>query len=312
MRSISIIIPVYNSELSLRPLVARLEGALDILAERYEVIFVNDGSRDSSWQVVSELTRAHDWVRGINLMRNYGQHNALLAGTLQASGDLIVTMDDDLQHRPEDIVKLIEAMDQLGADVVYGAPIVEQHGVWRDLASVITKLVLQSVMGVEAARHTSAFRLFKRELTKAFRHYNGSFVDLDALLTWGTSRFAAIKVPHEPRSFGVSNYTFRKLVAHALDMMTCFSILPLQLASIVGFVFTFVGFGLLGFVLLRYFIQGSSVPGFVFLASAVTLLSGAQLFASGVIGEYLARIHFRIMGKPATVTRQRIGFKKEK
>jgi undecaprenyl-phosphate 4-deoxy-4-formamido-L-arabinose transferase len=140
-------------------------------------------------------------------------------------------------------------------------------------------------------------------VTRAFSHYEGSFVSIDVLLTWGTSRFAATPVRHERRKRGDSGYTFRKLITHAMNMMTGFTTLPLQLASLIGFGFTLFGFGVLAWVLLRYFTYGDAVPGFPFLASIVALFSGAQLFALGIIGEYVARIHFRTMQKPPYVIR---------
>jgi hypothetical protein len=160
------------------------------------------------------------------------------------------------------------------------------------------------VMGAETAGHISAYRAFRTEIREAFSIYQGPFVSIDTLLTWGTSRFAWIPVRHDPRKSGVSNYTFMKLVAHALNMMTGFSALPLQVASYVGFLFTLFGVAVFVFVLVRYLLQGASVPGFPFLASIIAILSGAQLFALGVIGEYLARMHFRLMDRPSYAIRE--------
>jgi undecaprenyl-phosphate 4-deoxy-4-formamido-L-arabinose transferase len=160
-------------------------------------------------------------------------------------------------------------------------------------------------MGAETARNVSAFRVFRTQVRDAFANYQGPFVSVDVLLTWGTTRFAAIPVRHNPRRIGVSNYTFRKLVLHALNMMTGFSVLPLQMASLIGFAFTLFGLGVLAYVLGRYLIQGGSVPGFPFLASIIAIFSGAQLFSLGIIGEYLARMHFRMMEKPAYTVRER-------
>ena len=153
-------------------------------------------------------------------------------------------------------------------------------------------------MGAVTARKVSAFRVFRTELRDAFANYQGAFVSVYVLLTWGTTSFASISVRHEQRSIGASNYTFRKLVTHALNMMTGYSILPLQFASVVGFLFTLFGLGVLAYVIGRYIIEGGSVPGFAFLASIIAVFSGAQLFALGIIGEYLARMHFRMMDRP--------------
>jgi undecaprenyl-phosphate 4-deoxy-4-formamido-L-arabinose transferase len=308
--SVSVVVPVYNSEDTLAELVHRLESVLPPVAAEFEIILVNDGSQDRSWQAISDLTAAHELVSGIDLMRNYGQHNALLAGIRQAQYDVIVTLDDDLQNPPEEIPKLLEELNR-GLDVVYGTPMREQHGFWRDLASRVTKLALQGAMGAETARKVSAFRAFRAPVREAFAQYQSPFVSIDVLLTWGTTRFGAVSVRHEPRAAGVSNYTFRKLVTHAMNMMTGFSTWPLQLASMIGFGFTLFGLGVLAYVIGRYLIEGGSVAGFPFLASVIAIFSGAQLFALGIMGEYLARMHQRSMERPPYATRTTRGFGRE-
>jgi glycosyltransferase involved in cell wall biosynthesis len=301
-RQISVVIPVYRSEAILPELVRRLECVLVAIAENFELVLVNDCSPDRSWDAICDLARQYPWTRPINLMRNYGQHNALLCGIRAARYDVIVTIDDDLQHPPEEIPKLLEVLAG-GFDVVYGTPEQEQHGWGRDFASWMTKLTLQNAMGAEIARHVCAFRAFRAQVAKAFAHYEGAFVSIDVLLTWGTNRFASTPVMHVPRKQGASGYTFRKLMTHAMNMMTGFSTMPLQMASLIGFAFTLLGLMVLAYVVVRYFVHGDPVPGFPFLASVIALFSGAQLFALGIIGEYLARMHFRSMQKPPYVVR---------
>lgn len=309
-QSISVVVPVFNGESILAELISRLGNVLPGLAKCFEVILVNDGSNDGSWNVVRDLENTYAWVRGIDLMRNCGQHNALLCGIRAAKYDVIVTMDDDLQHLPEEIPKLIGRLAE-GYDVVYGPAEKAKHGFWRDMASEVTRLALQSAMGAEAAREASAFRAFRKQVRNAFAAYQGPFVSIDVLLTWGTKRFGAITTRHDLRRTGKSNYTFLGLVTHALNMMTGFSTLPLQLASWVGFLFTLFGFGVLAYVIGRYLLQGSQVQGFPFLASVIAIFSGAQLFALGIIGEYLARMHFRLMERPPYVIRTNIEQKDE-
>ncbi len=300
--SLSVVVPVYNSARLLPGLLARLESALSARPAPFEVILVDDCSRDESWNVIEDLRRERSWLTGVHLMRNYGQHNALLCGIRRARHDVVVTMDDDLQHPPEECARLLAKLEE-GYDVVYGTPQVERHGFWRDLASRFTKFALQSSMGAATARNVSAFRVFRRFLSDSFAGYEGQFVSIDVLLTWGTTRFAALPVRHDERKIGASNYTFRKLVTHALNMLTGFSTFPLQVASLVGFAFTLFGALVLVYVLVRYLLEGTRVPGFPFLASMIAIFSGAQLFALGIIGEYLARIHFRMMGRPTYTVR---------
>jgi undecaprenyl-phosphate 4-deoxy-4-formamido-L-arabinose transferase len=161
-------------------------------------------------------------------------------------------------------------------------------------------------MGAQAARRVSAFRAFRTELRAAFARYNGPFVSIDVLLTWATSRFTAIEVRHDPRKLGQSNYTVGKLITHAFNMLTGFTTLPLQLASYCGFGLTAFGLVILVYVVGQYLLRGTSVPGFPFLASIIAIFSGAQLFALGIIGEYLARLHMRTIEKPAYTVRDEI------
>jgi len=297
---LSILVPVYNSSESLPNLIQRIIPVAKSLNVPFEVILVNDGSSDDSWKTIRRLASMHPCVQGISMMRNYGQHNALLAGLRAATYATTVTLDDDLQHPPEEFPKLVAKLHD-GFDVVYGSPTSGTHGLLRNLASVVTKLTLQNAMGVESARHVSAFRAFKTDLRRAFSTFQSPFVSLDVLLTWGTTNFGFVRVKHDERQVGRSTYTVWKLMRHALNMMTGFSVLPLQLASIIGFVFSLWGLAVLGYVLLRFMLYGSTVAGFPFLASIIAVFSGAQLFALGILGEYLARIHLRTMDKPSYV-----------
>jgi len=303
-KTISVIIPVYNSEGSLELLSNRLFKVLDENPEDYEIIFVNDGSRDNSWNVICKLADDKPNIIGINLMRNYGQHNALLAGIRASRYEIIVTLDDDLQHPPEEIPKLLKKLDE-GHDVVYGSAQEEKHSISRNIASQMTKLAFQSVMKVQVAREISAFRVFRASLKKAFENYNAPHPSIDVLLSWATVHFSFVEVRHEQRKIGKSNYTFGKLLVHTINMMTGFSTMPLRLASLLGFFFTFFGICTFLFVFLRYMFYGTPVQGFTFLASAITIFSGVQLFTFGIFGEYLARMYLRIMGRP-TYTIQEI------
>jgi undecaprenyl-phosphate 4-deoxy-4-formamido-L-arabinose transferase len=303
-QTLSIVIPAYNSERTIGELVDRLLAVVPGIATSYEVLIVNDGSVDGTWSAIESMTAAHANVRGIDLVRNHGQHNALLCGIRAARHDVIVTMDDDLQNQPEDIPRLLEAL-YAGADVVYGTPQQQQWSIARNIASTVTKMVLQNVMGARTARMVSGFRAFHRDARDAFAGYTARYVNIDVLLTWGAARFVALPVQHAPRRFGASNYTVRRLIRHTLDMMTGFSTYPLKLATAIGFLFTAFGVGVLAWVLSRYAIYGVVAQGFTFLASIIAIFSGAQLFALGIIGEYLARMFSRSMGQPSyTVRRQ--------
>ena len=297
MLTVSVVIPVYRAEQTLPDLYRQLCDALSKVAPVFEIIFVEDGGGDGSWPIIARLARTDHRVRGIRMSRNYGQHNALLCGIRAAKHGIILTMDDDLQHPVSEIAPMLAALTP-ECDVVYGAPQEEQHGLLRDLASRMTKMALASTMGAQAARNVSAFRVFRTRLREGFKEYRSPSVSIDVLLAWTTTRFTAIKVRHAPRTKGVSGYTPGRLIRHAFNLMTGFSTMPLQIASVVGFVFVLFGFSVLAYVLANYMIRGAAVPGFTFLASVIAIFSGAQLFALGIFGEYLARMHFRTMDRP--------------
>jgi glycosyltransferase involved in cell wall biosynthesis len=298
----SVVIPVYKGAATLPALIERLEPVLAGLGGEYEVLLVNDGSPDRSWEVIQSLARRYAFVRGINLMRNFGQHNATLCGVLQGRFETIITMDDDLQHRPEDIPALLEKLNQ-GYDVVYGTPMGRNQSWWRTLFAALTKRAVASVMRTRSVRDIGSFRAFRAHLRAAFRGYSSPEVVLDVLLSWGTDRFAVVPVEEAPRAAGQSNYNFWGLVRVALKVMVSFSTAPLRLASYIGFLFTLVGLGVFIYVLVIYFTAGS-VPGFPFLASIISLFSGAQLFALGIMGEYLARIFDRTAARPCFAVKE--------
>ena len=301
----SVVIPVYRGEHTIELLVNRLADALPVVAEEYEVLLVNDGSPDHSWDVIESLGKQYSWVRGIKLMRNYGQENATLCGIREARCDVIVTMDDDLQHDPADLSKLLAKLNE-GYDVVYGVPRVRRQVWWKSIFSVIVKWAISSVMGVSTIRDISAYKAFRAELKHAFNSINSPDVQIDVLLSWSATRFASVEIEEAPRTVDRSNYNFIKLIKVSLLVLTNYTTIPLRLASIMGFVFTLIGIFVMLYVIAVYFTLGS-VPGFTFLISAVTIFSGVQLFALGIIGEYLARMFERSSGRPPYVIQETTG-----
>jgi glycosyltransferase involved in cell wall biosynthesis len=297
---VSVVIPVYNAEKTIASVCAQVAVTLDGAGRPFEIVLVEDRGRDGSWDVIRGLAISDERIRGIRLSRNFGQHCALLCGLRAARYPVCVTLDDDLQNPPAEMLTLLGALDE-GYDVAYGTPISERHGFFRDIASRMTKMALQKAMGAETARNVSAFRAIRTSVLDAFADFRGPYVSIDVLLTWGTGSFTSVPVRHDPRELGQSNYTLGMLVIHAFNMLTGFTAIPLQLASFVGFSFTVFGAGVLVYALWGYAVRGQALPGFTFLASVIAIFAGAQLFAIGMIGEYLARMHFRVMDKPAYV-----------
>jgi undecaprenyl-phosphate 4-deoxy-4-formamido-L-arabinose transferase len=299
-----VVVPVYNSVGTLSLLVDRVGSVLE--GTDYELVLVNDGSVDGSWEQIEALVAEHPRVRGIDLMRNYGQHNALLAGVRAAVGEVIVTIDDDLQNPPEEIPKLLAELER-GNDVVYGTTSNEHYGLLRGLATRLTKMALRGAVGNEVAMKVSAFRAFRTELRDAFTDFAGPHVSIDVLLSWGARRYSWVLAAHHAREDGKSSYTFTRLATHALNVLTGFSTRPLRIASLIGLAFTLFGVIVLAVVLVSYLVRGGSVPGFPFLASLIAIFSGAQLLTLGIIGEYLARMHMRMMDRPPYSVRHETG-----
>ena len=297
VKSLSVVIPVFNSALALPELVERLAHVMPTCASELEIVLVDDGSSDGSWSTIERLSEVEPTVRGIALGRNYGQHNALLAGVRAATGEVIVTMDDDLQHRPEEIPKLLQALTP-EVDLVYGLAREREHGMWRHAASQVSKIAMGLTLGWETASKVSAFRAFRHWLVGAFADVRDPYVNLDVLVSWTTGRIAATTVEMDARRYGRSNYTLRALVRHATNMVTGFSAVPLRLVAWVGFSMATCGLLVILWVIGRLLVTGASVPGFPFLASTIAMFSGAILVSLGIIGEYLGRLHFRSMGKP--------------
>ena len=285
---------------------ARIDAALTSLVP-YEIILVDDGSAPATWARIEALASGNEQIRGLRMSRNYGQHNALVAGLRAAAFPVSVTIDDDLQNPPEEIPRLVAYLDENDLDVVYGVPAQIEQNLWRRLSSRVTKRAMRSVLGMKSAPDVSSFRVFRTRLREAFDGSLGTAVSLDALLSWGTTRFGSVPVRHDSRAEGSSHYTFSRLVRFALDTTTGYSTAPLQFASILGLVTAFFGVVVLLWVVGRPLLTGDSVPGFPFLASTIAVFSGVQLFTLGIFGEYLARMHFRVMSKPTYVIQDQVG-----
>ncbi|HEX2994860.1 MAG TPA: glycosyltransferase family 2 protein [Anaerolineales bacterium] len=301
--NLSIVVPVYKGETLIEPLVAKLNETLPAFAEKHEIILVNDGSPDQSWSVIQKLACEYGWVRGICMMRNYGQHNATLCGVRAARYEIVVTMDQDLQHPPEEIPLLLAKLEE-GYDVVYGAPHKLPQALWRNIMTAGIKWILAKVIGLPSIHNVSAFRAFRTKLREAFVNFQSPSLILDVLLSWGTTRFTSVQVniAHAERT----NYNLAMLIRTAMLILTGYSTLPLRFANWIGFVMTLFGLGVFAYVLTVYFVAGS-LPGFPFLASIIALFSGAQLFALGIFGEYLARMFDRNMDRPPYVVQETIG-----
>lgn len=297
------VVPCYKSGLTLPELVARLQVELPRVADRYEIILVVDGSPDDTYSVARQLENGDpEHLRTLLLRRNYGQHNALLAGLSRVRYDVTVTMDDDLQHRPEEITRLVAPLTDPLVDMVYGVATEEEHGFFRSLASRVVKGAL-ALAGVPNARSVSAFRAFRTNLREGFEHVADPFISLDVVLSWTTTAVRRVEVQMDQRTVGSSSYTLRALVRHAFNMVTGYGTVPLKLVTWLGLACSVFGFGLLVFVLVSFVRGEVQVAGFTTLASMIALFSGAMMLSIGILGEYLGRLHFRSMQRPTFLVR---------
>jgi len=300
--ALSIVVPVYNSAPTLRLLLERLVGTLDGLTDAYEIILVDDGSRDESWKMLQSLrARFGNHMVAIQLMRNYGQHNTLMCGLGVARGEYVVTMDDDLQNPPEEIPKLLNHIKYHDLDLVYGCPSTRSHAAWRNLGSRIVWHFYRTVFRNPVT--PTPFRIMRLQLARSVMFYDLNFTYLDGLLAWCTSRIDGVEVDHHPRAQGSSGYSLGKLLSLALNLYTNFSLLPLQIVSGLGVATAASGFLVGMYYLYQFFASSIAVPGFASTIIAILILGGAQLLALGVIGEYLGRLHLNVNRKPQYVVR---------
>lgn len=306
VQGLSVVIPVYRSGQGLRKLYHELKEEMDKLDQPWELVLVEDCGGDDSWRIIEQLVAENQNIFGVQLMRNFGQHNAILAGVGQARYDKVVTMDDDLQHPPSEIPKLLQALGK-DVDLVYGSPENTGHTFFRDFTSRVAKGILKRITGFTSLKELSAFRCFRTDLRKGFHSFQAPKVNLDVLLSWCTQRIASVQTIHRAREHGKSNYNFYRLFQHMLNMLTGFSVLPLKVAILSGLAMTCLGAVVFVFLLARYLIFGSTVQGFTFLASTIILFSGVQTFCIGLIGEYLGRVFYSTIGKPYYVIRNTIG-----
>ena len=301
--SLSLVIPVYGSEPVLPELVRRLQAMFDQQArpsDDYELILVCDCSPDRSWAVIRSLAEQYPWVRGILLRMNAGQHNALMAGFSQARGRVIVTMDDDLQHAPEDIPLLLAELAQ-GRDVVYARFKSRKHAGWKVAGSRLNDLVASYLMKKPKGLYLSPFRAMTADIRDDILRYQGPYVYVDGLILSVTRNIGTVDVDHHERYAGDSGYSLRKSISLWLKMATNFSIVPLRITSFVGLCFAGVGF-LLALVLIIQKLTLDRMPiGWSSLIVTVLIVGGVQLLALGMLGEYLGRVLLILNSRPQYV-----------
>ncbi len=288
----SVVVPVYNSEQTLRELYERIKNTFqDTVKEEFELILVDDGSRDSSYEVMKELRDADKRVKIVQMSRNFGQHPALLCGFSFAKGDFIITMDDDLQHPPEEIPKLINVMNErCDVDVIIAKYEGRKHGFIRRLGTRLSVYATSKMLPKDKDLEITSFRLVRRFIIDAILEMNVRKPQIGNLLVSTSNRIINVTVRHDARKYGKSGYSFKKLVDELLHDIISNSAFPLIVIRDLGIICFFISVILGLYYLIKYFTLGTPVEGFTTLVLLLTAYSGIVLLGIGVIGQYLMNI----------------------
>jgi undecaprenyl-phosphate 4-deoxy-4-formamido-L-arabinose transferase len=304
---VTVVIPAYGSSAILARLVDAVEAPLAASAcgGGYELVLVHDCGPDDTWSRIVSLAQSRPWLRGVDLSRNSGQHNAIMAGLSVARGTYVVTMDDDLQHDPADIPRVIDCLRQ-GADVCYVQFAARKHAAWKRLGSAFNDRIARWLLRKPAGLYLSPFRGLRRHVVQQMLRYTGPFVYLDGLILQSTSQISTIRAEHHARSDGQSGYSLRKSISLWLQMATSFSVAPLRLASLAGIIFSCAGFAAAVALVVQKLLDPSTAAGWTSIIVAVLIIGGVQLLALGVIGEYVGRVLLNVANRPQFVVARQV------
>jgi len=311
MQTLDIIIPVYNSAKTLPKLLEELLNVSSFQKYDLGIILINDGSVDSSLEVCRTFAASNPKISVVDLMKNYGQHPAIFAGINISQAELIVTMDDDGQHLPSTVPLLLAELTS-EIDIVYGVAAKDEHSWFRNLLSKQLKSIIFRGLGIQSSKKTSAFRAIRSDLFREVNWSNLSSGILEVAVSWNTTRIKAIEVPMERRKVGKSNYSIYKLLKFAIAMLISYSIRPLRVATVLGFVGFAFGLTLTTYYFFASVVNEVKVEGFATLAILISFFGSIQLITLGIIGEYLGKVHERNIGKPQFVIRSITSSRKNK
>jgi glycosyltransferase involved in cell wall biosynthesis len=305
----SVVVPVFNEEGNVEALTARVIATMETVGAPFELLFVDDGSRDRTPERLRELAARDDRVKVVRFTRNYGQEAAVEALYLNASGRWLIQMDGDLQHPPEEIPKLIAKRDE-GFDVVYGLRQDRQDSLFRVAASHAMQWGMRSLMEVELPDDVSTFRLMSAPIARLVAALPERRKFFSALIVWSGARIGSVKVKHAPRHTGATHYSFTKLLNHTFDLIVGFTSKPLRYIGSLGLAFAVVGLALGAWVIARKMLWDYGMMGWPSLFAAVVILGGVQLMATSVIGEYIARIYVQAQARPLYNVGERLNFQR--
>lgn len=306
MLKYSVVIPVYRAEHTIAPLTARIVNFFREQNYSFEIIYVYDCGPDNSWAVLKQLQAKYpQYVVPIKLSRNFGQHNAIICGFKHAQGDFIITMDEDLQHQPEDIALLITEQKIKDYDIVYGKYNELNHSSFRNITSVVLKKILDLSIPDLHPDYT-AFRLIKSKVAKVTLQMNNSYTFLDGYLSWVTTHASSTIVSHEERLAGKSSYTISKLINHTINIFVTFSVLPIRLVTFSSFFVFILSFAYSFYLFFRKIFYHDLITGYASIMILLGVGLGLILFSLGIIGEYLYRVNLKTTKKPNYIEAEKL------
>jgi undecaprenyl-phosphate 4-deoxy-4-formamido-L-arabinose transferase len=299
---LSVVVPVYRSATILPQLVEQIYAEMnnENLSDNFELLLVNDASPDNSWQVIRSLANTHPFIKGVSLRRNFGQHNAIMAGLNHISGEFVVLMDDDLQHPPRAIGDMLRALEE-GYDVCYTKYRNRRHAAWKKLGSKFNNWVATHLLGKPKGLYLSSFKAMRREVAQEIIKYDGPYAYVDGLILDVTRSITTIDIKHQSRYEGEGNYNLRRSLSLWLKMATSFSVLPLRIATYTGFVLAAFSSIMIVFVIVQKMLHPELPAGWASLIATILFIGGIQTLCIGMIGEYLGRTYLKLNHKPQFV-----------
>jgi glycosyltransferase involved in cell wall biosynthesis len=302
----SVVVPVFNSVAVVGTTIERIVETFEAAGLAYELVLVNDGSKDGSWQVIADAARRNPHVVALNLLQNYGQHHANLAGMREARGDYVITMDDDLQNPPDQALVLIDAAMR-GPDVVFGRFERKQAAGYRRLGSSMISAINRRVFGQPPGLAVSNFRILRRDVVDRICASRTAHPYMTGQALMYSHHRADVPVRHEPRPVGKSNYNLTRILRLVMSILFSYSVFPLRLAAAIGFVVAAVSFLLGGFYLLRAFFVDTTVPGWTTIAVLLSIFNGVTIALLSMLGEYVVRTLNAVSAQDSYHVMERVG-----
>ena len=300
----SIVIPVYNSEKSLENLCNRIHKVFNLRKEFYEIVLVDDCSKDNSWYVMNSLRKYNSNIKIVQLMSNFGQHNAILCGLNYISGKYVITMDDDLQNPPEEIPKLIDEIKK-GYDAVIGALEIKQDTMIKNTASAAMRFLMRKIFNMPADLKFSSFRIMTCEIANEVKNFKTPYPFIGGMIFSLTQNITNVKVKHEKRKYGTSTYNYGKLINLAFNLIINYTSLPLKMLTFIGILVSILSFSLGLFFIIQKLVYQIAVPGWTTVVVLISFFNGLLLLTIAIMGEYLSRIIGEVSGRRQYVVRRK-------